>query len=67
VIVVGTTASFDYIVHWTRLAAGKRGRLIEVNPDEQFLGALGAEWIKEPAASALPRIVDDLLAARKPS
>jgi NAD-dependent deacetylase len=67
VIVVGTTIAFDYIVHWTRLAAGRRARLIEINPEDQFLGAIGAEWIKEPAASALPRIVDDLLAARKPS
>ena len=60
VIVVGTTIAFDYIVHWTRLATGRRGRLIEINPDDRFLGALGAEWIKEPAASALPRIVDEL-------
>jgi NAD-dependent protein deacetylase/lipoamidase len=60
VIVVGTTIAFDYIVHWTRLAAGRRGRLIEINPDDRFLGALGAEWLKEPAASALPRLVEEL-------
>jgi len=60
VIVVGTTVAFDYIVHWTRLAAGRHGRLIEINPDDQFLGGLGAEWVKEPAASALPRIVEEL-------
>ena len=60
VIVVGTTIAFDYIVHWTRLAAGRRGRLIEINPEDQFLGALGAEWIKEPAASALPRLVEEI-------
>ena len=60
VIVVGTTVAFDYIVHWTRLATGRRGRLIEINPDDSFLSALGAEWIREPAASALPRIVADL-------
>ena len=57
---VGTTIAFDYIVHWTRLAAGRRARLVEVNPDHQFLKALGAEWIKAPAASALSRIVDQL-------
>jgi len=67
VIVIGTTVAFDYIVHWTRLATGRRGRLIEINPDDRFLSALGAEWVKEPAASALPGIVDELLAARKPS
>ena len=60
VIVVGTTIAFDYIVHWTRLATGSRGRLIEINPEDQFLSGLGAEWIKEPAASALPRLVDEL-------
>jgi NAD-dependent deacetylase len=59
VIVVGTTVAFDYIVHWTRLATGRRGRLIEINPDDRFLEPLGAEWIKEPAASALPRVVDE--------
>jgi len=60
VIVVGTTVAFDYIVHWTRLATGRRGRLIEINPDDSFLSGLGAEWIREPAASALPRIVEEL-------
>jgi NAD-dependent deacetylase len=60
VIVVGTTVAFDYIVHWTRLATGRGGRLIEINPDDSFLSPLGAEWIKEPAASALPRVVDEL-------
>jgi len=42
--------------------AARHGRLIEINPDDQFLGGLGAEWIKEPAASALPRIVEELTA-----
>ena len=60
VIVVGTTVAFDYIVQWTRLAAGRRGRLIEINPDDSFLSGLGAEWIREPAASALPRLVEEL-------
>ncbi len=60
VIVVGTTVAFDYIVHWTRLATAKRARLIEVNPDDSFLAALGAEWIRQPAALALPRLVEEL-------
>ena len=67
VIVVGTTVAFDYIVHWTRIATGRRGRLIEINPDDSFLEKLGAEWVKEPAASALPRIVGELLATRTTS
>ena len=65
VIVVGTTVAFDYIVHWTRLATGKRGRLIEINPDDSFLSALGAEWIREPAALALPRLVEDLASSAR--
>ncbi len=64
VLVVGTTIAFDYIVHWTRIATGRRGRLIEINPDDRFLEGLGAEWVKEPATKALPRIVDDLTARR---
>jgi NAD-dependent deacetylase len=60
VIVVGTTVAFDYIVHWTKIAKGRRGRLIEVNPDDRFLEGLGAEWVRESAASALPRIVEEL-------
>ncbi len=64
VIVVGTTVAFDYIVHWTRLARGRRGRLIEINPDDSFLDGLGAEWVKEPATSALPRIVEELTSRR---
>lgn len=65
VIVVGTTVAFDYIVHWTRLAAGRRGRLIEVNPDDRFLDKLGAEWVREKAASALPRLVEELTSRRR--
>ena len=63
VIVVGTTVAFDYIVHWTRIGAGRRGRIIEVNPDDRFLEALGAEWVRESAASALPRLVDYLVSS----
>ena len=57
--------AFDYIVHWTRLAAGRRGRLIEVNPDDRFLETLGAEWVRESAASALPRIVEELTSRKR--
>ena len=64
VIVIGTTVAFDYIVHWTRLAAARRGRLIEINPDDRFLEPLGAEWVRDRAASALPRIVEELTARK---
>ena len=65
VIVVGTTVAFEYIVHWSRLARGRRGRLIEINPDDSFMSAIGTEWIRERAAAALPRLVDELLAGAK--
>ena len=65
VIVVGTTVAFDYILHWTRIATGTRGRLIEINPDDRFLEGLGAEWIREPAAAALPRLVAELTATER--
>ena len=61
VLVVGTTAAFPYIVHWARTAARRGGRLIEINPDDRFLEGIGAEWVKETAASALPRIVEGLI------
>ncbi len=64
VLVIGTTVAFDYIVHWTRIARGRAGRLIEINPDDRFLEPLGSEWVKERAASALPRIVEELTARR---
>ena len=62
VLVVGTTAAFPYIIDWTRRAAGSSGRIFEINPDETQLSRLATTVIREPAAIAVPRIVDDLIA-----
>jgi NAD-dependent deacetylase len=57
VIVAGTTATFGYIVDWA-LRASRGGELIEVNPEETPLSRFATRLVREPAAIALPRIVD---------
>lgn len=56
VFVIGTTALFDYILDWATRAGGK---LIEINPDETPLSKFATERVREPAAIALPRIVNE--------
>ena len=63
VIVAGTTATFGFIVDWA-LRAGSGGELIEVNPEETQLSRFATRLVREPAAIALPRIVDELVGAR---
>lgn len=60
VIVIGTTATFGYIIDWALRARGKAGRLVEINPDETALSPFATEIIREPAAAALPRLVQEL-------
>jgi NAD-dependent deacetylase len=64
VIVAGTTATFGYIIDWALRASGDRGQLIEVNPEETSLSRFATRLVREPAAIALPRIVDELTASR---
>lgn len=59
VIVAGTTATFGYIVDWA-LRGSRGAELIEVNPDETSLSRFATRLVREPAAVALPRIVDEL-------
>jgi NAD-dependent protein deacetylase/lipoamidase len=60
VIVAGTTATFGYIIDWA-LRASRDGReLIEVNPEETPLSRFATRLVREPAAIALPRIVDEV-------
>src|SRR5262249_20764340 len=59
VIVAGTTATFGYIVDWA-LRASRGAELIEVNPEETPLSRFATRLVREPAAIALPRIVDEL-------
>jgi NAD-dependent deacetylase len=60
VIVAGTTATFGYIVDWALRASYDGGELIEVNPEETPLSQFATRLVREPAAIALPRIVDEL-------
>jgi len=62
VIVIGTTALFGYIVDWSVRARGGTGQLIEVNPDETSLSQFATQLLREPAAVALPRLVDQFVA-----
>ena len=59
-LVIGSTAAFGYIIDWAVRAAGKRGRLIEVNPEETPLSQFATQLVREPAAGALPRLVEAL-------
>ena len=63
VIVAGTTATFGYIIDWA-LRASRGGELIEVNPEETPVSRFATQMVREPAAIALPRIVDELIACR---
>jgi NAD-dependent deacetylase len=60
VIVIGTTATFGYIVNWALQARAPNGELIEVNPEETTLSRFATRLVREPAAIALARLVDDL-------
>jgi NAD-dependent protein deacetylase/lipoamidase len=62
VIVAGTTATFGYIIDWALRASRRGGELIEVNPEETPLSRFATRLVREPAAVALPRIVNALLA-----
>lgn len=58
VIVAGTTATFGYIIDWALRASRRGGELIEINPEETPLSRFATRLVREPAAVALPRIVD---------
>src|SRR5919198_1930280 len=61
VIVAGTTATFGYIIDWALRASRRGGELIEVNPEETPLSRFATRLVREPAAIALPRIVDQMI------
>lgn len=63
VIVAGTTATFGYIIDWSLRGRRDGGELIEVNPEETPLSRFATRLVREPAATALPRIVDELIAS----
>ena len=61
VLVVGTTAVFEYIVDWTVRAKANGGRLIEVNPESTPLSVHATDCIRKPAAEFLPVWVNQLI------
>jgi NAD-dependent deacetylase len=61
VLVIGTTASFDYIVNWALAAKGQKGQLIEINPEETAFSKFADEVIRQQAAVALPNLVRRLI------
>jgi NAD-dependent deacetylase len=60
VLVIGTTALFGYIVDWAVRAAGNSRGLVEINPDETPLSAAATQSIRQLAAVALPKLVENL-------
>jgi NAD-dependent deacetylase len=65
VIVAGTTATFGYIIDWALRASRRGGELIEVNPEETPLSRFATQQVREPAAIALPRLVDQFVSQMK--
>jgi NAD-dependent deacetylase len=61
VIVAGTTATFGYIIDWALRANRSGGELIEINPEETPLSRFATRRVREPAAIALPRLVDQMI------
>ena len=61
VIVAGTTATFGYIIDWALRASHHGGELIEVNPEETPLSRFATRLVREPAATALPGIVNQII------
>jgi NAD-dependent deacetylase len=61
VLVAGTTATFGYIIDWALRGNRDGAELIEVNPEETPLSQFARRLVREPAAIALPRIVDELI------
>ncbi len=61
VIVAGTTATFGYIIDWALRASRGGGELIEVNPEETPLSRFATRLVRQPAAVALPRVVDSFI------
>jgi len=57
VLVVGTTATFSYIIDWALRARRAGGLLVEVNPDETELSAAADIAYRKRAADVLPALL----------
>ena len=63
VIVAGTTATFGYIIDWALRGSRDCAELIEVNPEETPLSRFATRLVREPAAIALPKLVEEFTAS----
>jgi NAD-dependent deacetylase len=57
VLVVGTTATFQYIIDSAMRARGQKGLLVEVNPEQTSISELADVISRERAAEALPKLL----------
>jgi NAD-dependent deacetylase len=63
VIVAGTTATFGYIIDWALRGSRDCAELIEVNPEATPLSQFATRLVREPAAIALPKLVEQFTAS----
>ena len=61
-VVVGTTASFGYVIDWATRGLASGGILVEVNPEPTDLSRRATLALREPAGVALPALAAVLLA-----
>src|SRR5436853_6056404 len=57
VLVVGTTATFHYIIEWPLRAKSSGGVLVEINPEETELSGAADLTYRERAAQVLPELL----------
>ena len=62
-IVAGTTATFGYIIDWALRGSRDGAELIEVNPEATPLSQFATRLVREPAAIALPKLVEEFTAS----
>jgi len=67
VLVIGTTATFDYIRLWALEGAANGGWLVEINPHETALSRFAHYILRARAAKALPRLVHSAVEKGPPS
>lgn len=56
-LVIGTEASFGYIIEWSLRARGQQGILIEINPGETQLTPYADLYLKGKSGEVLPLLV----------
>lgn len=64
VLVIGTSASFGYIIDWALTAVGSKGILVEINTADTILSPAANVRIRRRAVQALPELLDRAIAER---